>query len=207
MKRLLIALAISGLVAIAGAAYATEDGINYSNEPSGPGGYSPADFTLIEAWNDNGQPGHGGTYVSPCFAFQYVPTQSYVLERIEWYAGNLGGTVSTTVRNGGLNGPDLTTTGNYSEVPPRDWQGANLVPPIPVTAGSTYGIIYRVVVGAQISAATTGNIINHWHDPTGACSAFNGPFASVAWRARFYGTAATPVEQGTWGSIKNLYHY
>jgi hypothetical protein len=60
-------------------------------------------------------------------------------------------------------------------------------------------------VGSQISAATTGAIINHWHDPSGACSVFNGPFASVPWRARFYGSQATPTEVSTWGTIKSFY--
>jgi len=204
MKRLLSVLGVF-LVTAAGVAYATEDGLNHTTDTSDPGQNSPASFALVESWNDNGQPGHTSTYASPCFGFVYTPSTSYVLDRIEWYAGNLAGTVSTTVRNGGLNGADLSTTGNYNENPPRDWQGANLVPPIAVTAGTPYGIVYRIVVGSQISAATTGTIINHWHDPNGGCSAFNGPFASVPWRARFYGAAATPVESGTWGHIKNLY--
>jgi hypothetical protein len=205
MKNALRVLAIIGLVAITGIARATDDGLTHTDTLPTPGENSPANLALIEAWNDNGQPGHTSTYASPCFGFVYTPSTSYILEKIEWYAGNIGGTVSTTVRNGGLNGADLASTGSYAEAPPRNWQGVNLVPPIPVTAGSPYGIVYRIVVGAQISAAATGTLINHWHDPSGACSVFNGPFLSVAWRARFYGTAATPVEQGTWGSIKNIY--
>jgi len=205
MRNLLTVAALVVLVGVASAVQASDDGINPSNSPGEPGGYSPADGALVEAWNDNGQAGSGATYVSPCFSFQYTPSSSYVLEKIEWYAGNLQGTVSTTVRSGGINGPDLTTTGSYTESPPRNWQGVNLTPPIAVTAGSTYGIIYRIVVGAQISAATTGTSISHWHDPSGACSAFSGPFTSTAWRARFYGSQATPVEPSTWGNIKTFY--
>jgi hypothetical protein len=205
MRNLLTVAGIVALFGIASAVQASDDGIKHSDLPSDPGQYSPADGALVEAWNDNGAPGAGGTYLSPCFAFQYTPSTSYVLEKIEWYAGNLQGTVSTTVRSGGINGPDLTTTGPYTESPPRDWQGVNLTPPIAVTAGNTYGIIYRIVVGAQISAATTGIGINHWHDPTGSCSSFNGPFSSTFWRARFYGSFATPTEPSTWGNIKSFY--
>ena len=147
MRNLCLVAGIVSLVAIAGAVQAAEDGINPGTSTPVPGQNSPADFSLIEAWNDNGSPGATSTYVSPCFAFLYTPSLSYVLERIEWYAGDLQGTVSTTVRDGGLNGPDLATTGSYTEVPPRNWQGVNLTPAIPVTAGATYGIIYRVVVG------------------------------------------------------------
>lgn len=205
MKRLLWAIGIIGLVATAGVASASEDGIFWTNLPPAPGENSPADFTLIEAWNDNAAPGHTSTYISPCFGFLYTPSVSYVLERIEWYAGDIGGQVSTTVRGGGLNGPNLATTGPYNEVPPRNWQGQNLAPAIPVTAGSTYGLVYRIVVGSQISAATTGTPISHYHDPSGACTVFNGPFTSIPWRARFYGTLATPVDAATWGTIKSFY--
>ena len=206
MRNLLTVAGIVILLGVAGAVQATEDGTKPSDQPPGPGGqYSPADGALVEAWNDNGAAGSTSTYISPCFAFQYTPSTSYVLEKIEWYAGDLQGTVSTTVRSGGINGADLTTTGSYTESPPRNWQGVNLVPPIAVTAGSTYGIIYRIVVGAQVSAAVSGTTINHWHDPSGGCSAFNGPFASLPWRARFYGSQATPTETSTWGNIKSIY--
>jgi hypothetical protein len=204
MKRLVTAFGILWLVASAPNVLAVDDGVLFSDQIPVPGENSPATRALIEAWNDNGQPGSTSTYVSPCFAFNYVPSVSYLLERIEWYAGDIGGTVTTAVRGGALNGPTLGTV-TYQESPPRDWQGANLVPAVAVTAGQSYYLVYSIVVGAQVSAAASGNIIPHWHDPSGACTTFNGPFNSLPWRARFYGTAATPVDTGTWGQIKSIY--
>ena len=203
MSRFVIAIAL--VVASAVGAYATENGITTSDQPAEPYQGSPADQALIEAWNDNGAPGSTSTYASPCFAFQYIPGVSYLLERIEWYAGNIGGQVRTTVRDGSVTGPDLATTGYYMESPPRDWQGMNLQTPVQVTAGSTYGLVYEIVVGAQVSGASTGVIIPHFHDPSGACTSFNGPFNSLPWRARFYGQLATPTDASTWGNIKSIY--
>lgn len=202
MRRLLF---VALLVAMAVSAQATENGVEISDQPPGPYQGSPADQSLIEAWNDNGMPGSTATYVSPCFAFEYSPGVSYLLERIEWYAGNISGQVRTTVRDGGVTGPDLATTGYYMESPPRDWQGVNLQTPVQVTVGNTYGLVYEIVVGAQVSGASTGTIIPHWHDPSGACTSFNGPYNSLPWRARFYGQLATPTEASTWGNIKSIY--
>jgi hypothetical protein len=204
MRKLAILSALLWLAVVASTVHAVDDGTVPSNLPAVPGAYSPAASVLVEAWNDNGGPGSTATYASTCFAFAYTPSVSYVLERIDWYAGDVPGMVSTTVRSGGLNGPTLGTV-TYNEAPPRDWQGANLVPPVPVTAGITYYIVYDVVTGASISATTFGTIISHWHDPNPTCSAWNGPFDSQFWRARFYGTITTPVDGVTWGNIKSIY--
>src|SRR6187431_2867118 len=85
MRNLLTVAGIVILLGVAGAVQATEDGTKPSDQPPGPGGqYSPADGALVEAWNDNGAAGSTSTYISPCFAFQYTPSTSYVLEKIEW---------------------------------------------------------------------------------------------------------------------------
>jgi len=206
MKRLGIVITVVGLVALTIPALATEDGIILSPAAPAHGQYSSPDTELIEAWNDNGAPGHTASYGSPCFAFHYVPSMSYLLERIDWYAGDVGGQVTVEVRDGDLNGASLGSV-TYMESPPRDWQGENLIPAVPVTAGADYYLVYSIVVGAQVSGASTGNVLPHWHDPAVpvACSTWSGPFNSLPWRARFYGSIATPVEEGTWGQIRNVY--
>ena len=204
MKRLVMMLGIFWLVASAPNVLATGDGVLLSDQTRGPTQYSPAISSLIEAWNDNGELAYAATYTSPCFAFHYVPSVSYVLERIDWYAGDLPGTVTTTVRSESLNGVALASV-TYQESPPQDWQGANLIPPVLVTAGESYYLVYNIVVGAQVSAASVGNSISHWHDPGGACSSWSGPWDGISWRARFYGSIPTPTASGTWGRIKNIY--
>jgi hypothetical protein len=198
-----LAVAVVLLLGSVSIVAAREDGVATSQAPSDGWLYFSPMTDLIEAWNDNGQPPYPGTYSSLCFAYQYVPSQDYVLERIEWFTGDIGGTVTTSVREGAMNGPELASV-TYDEVPPQQWQGADLVPSISVTTGSTYFIIYQPVGGAAISAAASGDPISHWHDPSGTCQSFNGPY-SLPWRARFYGTVGVPVEAGTWGNVKSLY--
>lgn len=204
MKTRILAVGIALLLGSVVGVHASDNGVVASQDP--PVGWvdSSPDTDLIDAWNDNGLPPYAATYSSPCFAYEYIPTQDYVLERIEWFAGNIGGTVTTSVREGSLNGLTLGSV-TYQEVPPQQWQGADLVPYVPVTAGESYFIVYQVVVGAATSAASSGTVISHWHDPSGACSSWSGPWSSIAWRARFYGTIGIPVETGTWGTVKSLY--
>ncbi len=149
---------------------------------------------LIEAWNDDGEPGSSATYGALCYAFPYVPSVSYELDRIDWYAGNVGSTVTTSVRADSLNGPTLGSV-TYSEVPPRDWQGANLIPPVPVIAGQTYYLVYTIGrFDAEVSATSdeNGNFISHWADYSNACNTWMGPH-SFLWRARFYGSGGSDI--------------
>lgn len=205
MKTLSLAIGIALLLGSFVAVQAREDGIVPAQDPPADWLYSSPKIDLIEAWNDNGMPPYVGTYSSYCFAFEYIPSQDYVLERIEWFAGGIaGGTVTTSVRGASLNGPTLASV-TYLEIPPQQWQGADLVPSVPVTLGASYFIVYEVIRGASISAASSGTIIPHWHDSQPACSNWNGPWSSAPWRARFYGTIGVPVGTGTWGSVKSLY--
>jgi hypothetical protein len=205
MKKLGIVVGIIWLVASIMPAHATENGILPSDGSPGSTQNSAPRTSLIEAWNDNGMPGHTGRYSSLCFAFEYVPSVSYTLERIDLYAGNIAGTVTLSVRDGSLNGGTLASV-TYQETPPRDWQGADLVPAIPVLTGSSYFLVYEIVRDAQISAASSGTPISHWHDPNLTCSNWSGPHTSIPWRARFYGALPTPTEPSTWGNIKSVYH-
>ena len=204
MKRLMVLLGVFWLVESPLNVLATDNGVLISDHVPGPSVYSPATSALIEAWNDNGLPGYPGTYGSPCFAFNYVPSVTYVLERIEWYSGDMEGTVTTAVRSGSLNGPVLGSV-MYQESSPTHWQGANLIPSVLVTAGESYYLVYSVVVGALITGAESGVSVSHWHDPSGACLGWLGPFDSAPWRARFYGTIPTSTQTGTWGRIKAIY--
>jgi len=162
---------------------------------------SPAGLDLVDAWNDN-EPPASFSYGATCFGFEYTPSISYTLHRIEWYAGDIAGEVSTTILSGGFGGTVLGSV-TYNESPPRSWQGADFAAPVSLTAGTTYSIIYDVVQNALGSIAESGTIIPHW--PSSNCTNFSGPFSTVAWMARFYGMSPVSVESDTWGRIKSTY--
>ncbi|HYM82122.1 MAG TPA: DUF4082 domain-containing protein [Candidatus Limnocylindria bacterium] len=173
----------------------------------GPGTVTePAATSLIDAWNDTQPYASVGTYAATCFGFAYVPPQQYTLERIEFYAGGLAGAVTVSVHaDDGSGYPTGASLGSvsYGESATLGWQGANLVPAVALTAGTTYYIKYVPVNGADATTAGSGTVIPH---SFGDCSTWTGPVPAFFWMARFYGmpavTATTPV---TWSRIKILY--
>jgi hypothetical protein len=177
------------------------DGIDRGDGPTLPL-TSPAGVDLVDAWNDDQPPTGGSTYGVDCFGFEYTPSLTYLLYRIEWYGGDIAGDVSTKIMSGGFGGTVLGFVA-YQETPPRSWQGADFAPPVYLEAGTTYYIVYDGIVGALASIADTGTIIPHW--ASGDCTNFNGPFPSAPWMARFYGTTSVSVEPGSWGRIKGIY--
>jgi hypothetical protein len=168
--------------------------------------FVPPERDLIEAWNDD-QPPAGAMYSGACFSFPYVPGVTYLLERVEFFAGTIAGQVTLEIwaDDPDNDGPDGTYLGGvtYQESPPRDWQGANLEPAVEVTAGEQYWLVYAVVVGSEVTGSYEGVIIPHWWGDD--CLTWSGPFDSLAWMARFYGYLPTPVQEGTWSTVKSLY--
>ena len=163
--------------------------------------------TLMDGWNHTQPYASAGSYGARCFGFAYVPSQSYSLERIEFYAGGVAGTVSVSVHQDvGSNFPTGPVLGSvtYPESAILGWQGGNLAPTVVILAGSTYYIKYVPVNFAPVSTASTGILIPHsWADE---CSLWQGPAASFFWMARFHGSPLpTANAQTTWSAIKRLY--
>jgi hypothetical protein len=173
-----------------------------------PGIASPATFTLADAWNDSGTPDIR-FYGANCFGFPYVPGHDYVLTRIEFFSGddNFQGVVTMSVltdNGSGLpTGPILGTV-TYQEGPPRRWQGANLIPSVPLHGGTLYFIRYQPVFGALTSIATSGVLIPHTWSILD-CANFFPVEPAFPWMARFYSEAVTPTQRRTWGRIKAIY--
>jgi hypothetical protein len=168
---------------------------------------SPAGVALIEAWNDTETPTTSFTYGADCFGFPYTPAQSYPLVKIDFYAGDLPGTVTVSVLaddgSGLPTGPVLASV-TYQETSPRRWQGAELVPAINLTAGTLYYVRYQVVVGAECSFGDAGVVIPHaWSFSN--CVSWDGFGSFYPWMARFYSDVITPGDSQTWGRIKTLY--
>jgi len=169
---------------------------------------SPASFTLADAWNDSATP-DVKFYGAECFGFPYIPGHDYVLTRIEFFSGDISFpgpvTVSVLADNGsGLpTGPMLGTV-SYQEAPPRRWQGADLIPSVPLHAGTRYFIRYQPVLSALASIATSGVLIPHAFSYSD-CVNFFPVEPDYPWMARFYSEAVTPTQRGTWSRIKAIY--
>ncbi len=179
-------------------------------EPASPGGEAlptdPPREEYIEGWNDDQPYDPWGTYSAECFGFAYVPSTSYGLERIEFYAGGVGGPVTVSLLeddgSGAPTGPVLGTV-SYTESATHGWQGENFVPAVYVTEGTLYYIKYQVVVGADMATAASGVIIPHnWSFD---CVTWDGPGSYFLWMARIYGSPQASIESITWATIKSVF--
>ncbi|MFB3909717.1 MAG: DUF4082 domain-containing protein [Candidatus Eisenbacteria bacterium] len=206
LRALCIVLLVSGTAAFA------DNGLNYNglnyNGGGGVGDIPPAARTeLIESWNDDLPLDPGWTYGSTCYGWRFEPTLSYTLERIEFYTGGLAGTTTVEVRaddgSGFATGQVLGAV-TYPVTDELSWQGADLVPPVEITAGTLYFIRGQVVVDAIAGVAQGGVWIQHsWSDD---CVTWGGPAYTFHWMARFYGTMSpTATTMTTWGRVKSLY--
>ncbi|MBD3162966.1 MAG: hypothetical protein GF346_11155, partial [Candidatus Eisenbacteria bacterium] len=177
------------LCGVSGLALAN-DGIVVGEGSTQGGFYDGPREDLIHEWNADQEHSPAGTYSGGCFAYPYDPPMEYTLERVEWLAGGLGGTVTVQVRDGDPNGTVLGEV-TYDEVAQTGWQGENLVPAVPVVPGGDYFIIYDVVPDADASTAAAGDIIPYRY--ASDCASYGDIFESIYWKARFYGTSAVPV--------------
>jgi hypothetical protein len=196
------------IVASCGTSFANDSvvGVSIGRDTGDYGFPSLAGTTLIDARNDSAIPVTNQTYLAQCFGWAYTPTTSYVLERIDWFAGDVQGTVTVSVHaddgSGHPTGAMLATV-TYVETPPRRWQGDNLSPQVLLLAGTTYYIKYQPVAGALTSIGLSGSITPHsWSDE---CDTYYGPGPFFPWMMRFYGSVTTAVEADSWGRVKALY--
>jgi len=158
------------------------------------GARSEARENLIEAWNDTGTPGQQLAYGSTFYAWEYSPTTTYTLNRIEFYAGILGGTVTMEILADNLSGyPDgpVLSSVTYEESEVRGWQGANLQPPVTLNAGARYYIRYTPVPNAWWSASSTigGDYYPYFYYQ----EQWNWYSPGTRLMARFYGDTSAPT--------------
>ncbi len=194
------------LIGVPGLALALVEGGIELTHPGEAQPTEPPREEYIEGWNDDQPYQSAGTYAAQCFGFAYVPSVSYVLERIEFHAGGVGGPVTVSLlEDDGSGEPTGAVLGtvSYEESATHGWQGDNLIPPVFVTAGTLYYIKYQVVVGADASTAASGVIIPHYWSYD--CVTWDGYAPYEFWMARFYGQPQNSTERNTWGTIKSLY--
>jgi len=202
-------VALMGLIIIAVVPALAADlaGAHYTGDVGGQSSTDGPREVLADAWNDTEPPDTGWSYAAEHFGWAYTPSTSYVLNRVEWYAGDIGGTVTVSIlADDGSGLPTGTVLGSatYDESDVRQWQGADLATPVPLTGGTLYYIVYDIVPGATLSAASSGVIIPHYwfYDSDGY---WNGPSASFYWMARFYGDVVTPTGTFSWSEVKGAY--
>ncbi len=203
----LIAL-IGSILLIALPALAVENGgVTFSGESSGQAVNEAARESLADSWNDTETHSGASIYTAQHFGFAYTPSTSYTLNRVEWLAGGIGGTVTVAIHaDNGSGYPDgaLLASATYSESEVTGWQGGNLDTPVALTAGTTYYIKYSPVSGAFVSDATGGTLVAHsWYfDSNGY---WEGPGEFFYWMARFYGDISTPTGNISWSEIKGSF--
>ncbi len=200
-------IALMGLLLIAAAPALAEQnaGALYTGEMTGQGTGSDARESLVDAWNDTQTPASGWTYAASAFGFPYTPASDYTLNRVEFYAGGMAGTVTVSIlADSGSGLPDgaVLASATYDEVADRQWQGADLDSPVALTGGTLYYIRYDVVVGAELSHADSGSVVPHYWNYGGG---WEGPSDLFYWMARFYGDVTTPAGTFSWSEVKGAY--
>ncbi len=204
-----IAFGLLALTLIATPALAiTVGGIDLADQLEDPVATEGPREDLIEGWNDDQPYQPVGTYAAGTFGFQFIPSATYYLQRIEWYAGGVGGTVTVSLlEDTGSGYPDGPVLGSatYTESATPAWQGQDLEPGVCVEEGVLYYIRYDVVVGADTATAASGEGHYHYASYDGG-QTWSGPWGPYPWMARFYGTlGATPVQEIGWGELKAVF--
>lgn len=201
MRALVAVVSILFLGGLAAPAFAQDGFLGGASSPGGD--YEPPRESLMDEWNAD-QPHYPiGTYSGGCFAYPYDPPFDYSLQRVEFLAGGVGGTVTVQVRADDYNGPILGEV-TYTESAETGWQGADLEPCVPLTVGGIYFVVYEVVPDADASTSDGGVTIPYYYASN--CETYGDIFTHIYWKARFYGdTDATPAEDNSWGRVKSLY--
>lgn len=136
----------------------------------------------------------------PMVGIRWVPAASVTVQRVEVYTGELAApnAISIWSTDGGLPSKPLAPiaySNNFTTTVAKGWQGANLLSPVSVTAGSEYWVVWDPAGGEQSSlTADPGDVQQtYWGsysgNVTGGASWF-GPFSfpDRRWKFRMFCT-------------------
>jgi hypothetical protein len=144
--------------------------------------------SFIEGFNVDGivntTKSYGG---APSFyAFEYTPSISYNLKKVELMAGRGTGTVIIQLRpdDKGMPSNIVLRETSFTQIDTVSWQGAEFTTPYPLTAGATYWIVFTQIANSQMSVATSGDIITCGWTIAGFTYWWTFP---LPWMAKFYG--------------------
>lgn len=163
-------------------------------------------YDFIEGLNVDSPYFDGAFYTAPCLSLTFVPGSTYMLERVEFIAGEVAGTATFEIRDddgsGCASGPVLGT-GSFEQVVEVDWQGSDLDQPLLVEEGRVYFINLMPVLDSQASLSFVGTPIPHCASEN--CEVWEGPMTVFSWMVKFYGTTVVATESNTWTTVKSLF--
>lgn len=129
----------------------------------------------------------------PVVGISWIPTHSVTITHIEVFTGETTGPIALAIwsDDGGSPSKPLSNLGNTNYVAislTNSWQGADLLTPVTVTAGTKYWVIFDPNGGEQSPVMNTGIQQTYWGsysgDVTGGTSWF-GPFSFTDRRWKF----------------------
>jgi hypothetical protein len=144
------------------------------------------------------------------FGVQFLAPANFSVTRIEIFTGEVSGPSALDIwsDNSAANTPNsVLSTNPFTISAGNAWQGASLASPQPLTAGTTYWLVWRPIAGAQPSLdqpmTTNGQF---FCASLNGGQSWNGPFQSIDrhWKFRLYGDCcANTVVYCTAGTTTN----
>lgn len=123
-------------------------------------------------------------------AIAWTPTVSAQLTRLEVYTGEHVGSNAVGLWSdaGGSPGSALGFSNPYTTTFAKGWQGADLLSPVSITAGSTYWVVWETAGGEQAPVENVGIQQTYWGSFSGTVAggtSWFGPFSFTDRRWKF----------------------
>ncbi len=146
---------------------------------SGDTGSGDTDLAACDGLNtgDTFQDGSSTGGPDLLIGMEYTPTTDADIARIEVYTGEREGTNSVSLWSDDRGAPAVELAGgSWSMSATNGWQGADLDTCVPVTAGTTYWVVWAPVNGAQSSFDTSGTT-GSYSGSFDAGGSWSGPYS------------------------------
>ncbi len=164
----------------------------------------------VDSWNADCIPDDGPIMGSPAnYAMKYEPAQSYMLTRVDVWAGSSDyidpDEITVFIQTDFDGQPSGEILGEaLSAIPqgPPNWLGTDFDEPVFLEEGQTYWLVYYCMPWSTLPYCEDGDLIEtwesfdqiHWDDAN-----------DLAWKAKFWGVGSVATESTTWDHLKSLY--
>jgi len=122
-------------------------------------------------------------------AIKTQATSTYAATRVEMFTGNGSGVNSVSLwSHDPVNNRPLAqlAIGSWNMMTIRGWQGANLTPPVFLTTGTDFWVVWGCINGSQASTAGNGAGAQPYRGSFDGGASWNGPFTSRQWKYRIW---------------------
>lgn len=122
-------------------------------------------------------------------AIKTQATGTYAATRVEMFTGNGSGLNSVALwSHDPVNNRPLApiASGSWNMTTIRGWQGANLTPPVFMTTGTDFWVVWGCINGSQASTAGNGAGAQPYRGSFDGGASWNGPFTSRQWKFRIW---------------------